>query len=1202
MVIKKFAYLKSFSDRLQEQFDSDKKYQPIKKRMLALLRDFRPILKRMNDEAEKDRARLVESIEKRRENKEQYVESAQKSLVVLKEKNNGEIERRKQLNDQKRTSLESKIREQNKGLDERIAQANAHYDDQVHKAELEFKRKKVVIDKGVEAVRTAYRQAIQQIESEKGESDRRLLSSYEEKINRIENDLEETIKQAKDNRLEINARSEETTAENDEIYVRIKTAHSTLSVAINQKINELKKSYQKALKKYDKIHEKRMVPIQEQIDKLQEEFSRTKEDILKNYREQLSRLDEQFDQQREAYEEKKKRIVHRSGETITLLNSKLSAYRESINQIKTQTAREARLEMKKVESHADRDRLNRNLTRALNSYDNDLNKQILRTQKDILTQQKESQRDLFEHDLQHLRDVNEWRLKRSLAEYRKKQEFTKVDLNYNHNMKIYEHQMKLLEAYDRYEKDILSITYNLDILPLDTQLSIASSFQECELNLLANEASLAIAHYKFLQSHEDYLENRKTLEYDHQKKRAKKLFEADQQVLNISTQLQIEKEKLKRDYGIEEQTLRGEINQSLFDKSVLNDRFDLDQTLALIECDRKLYDHELHHALEKDEHSLREETSKREFVQQEAASKTRFLIDQEVAKTALKINRCEVESNQRALERYYEILRTIRQTEIRIKESLHELYLLPSHPEVFKNTLEIMSEMYDAFLETISKLTGERAENDQSFYHERFSALLDYTYGIRSRELDRMYDERKSSIETQRQTILHVIHNKENDVYRLQQKEESTRETLEQLTERNEDLKTLENPHKKDQLTIKENNRMALNLENELKQIQISLQALDRDINMLHGKLLPFNDRLEKLDLRRRRAHDVLSIKKQKESVRLENFQSDNRKTYQTLLKAFTENTRITKTAYARLSNELYVTDAFLDTSLKQIKDADDVLDRLITNSQQDHLDTLQAMHHDQIRQRKNMLDILKKSLDKRIEGLESYYRSNMKRHTRLLERLEKKHDNKRLSIKDTLNHELSKIEELFNKDRTQKHGFLEDKEQKIVEKSDRLRQEIGSLTDNQHAIAQQFTQDYEASIKELDDDYRKRIQQLDDEDKRLESEQQNLSESIENKNRLLLMRYETEQNKSRDNLEQKRSMYDTNESKTIQAKRHRQTHFEETVRRMKTRRENEIDNLESHLKRFNTQTRRAQTRMLRKETRILRKSHRFKMRMLKLN
>ncbi len=1202
MVIKKFMYLKSFSDRLQEQFDSDQKYQPIKKRMLALLRDFRPTLKRMNDQAKTDQTHLFQAIEKLQENKEQYLESAQKSLLVLKEKNNGEIERRRDLNDKKRNAFESKIRTQNKGLDERIEQENAHYENQVHKAELEFKRKKVVIDKRIEAVRAAYQQAIVQIEAEKEESDRRLLASYEEKINRIESDLEQTIEQAKDNRLQIDSRSDMTSAENDEIYVRIKTVHSNLSVAINQKINELKKSYQKALKKYDKIHEKRMVPIQEQIEKLQEEFSRTKEDIQHDYREQLSQLDQQFDQQREAYEEKKKRIVHRSGETITLLNSKLSAYRESINQMKTQAAREARLEMKKVESHADRDRLNRNLTRILNSYDNDLNKQILRTQKDILTQQKTSQRALFEHDQQHLKDVNEWRLKRSLAEYRKKQEFTKVELNYNHNMKIYEHQTKLIEAYDRYEKDMLSITYNRDILPLDTQLSIGSSFQECELNLHANEASLAIAHYAFLQSHEDYLENRKKLEYDHQKKRAKKLFEADQQVLNISTQLQIEKEKLKRDYGIEEQTLRGEINQSLFDKTVLNDRFDLDQALALIECDRKLYEHERHQALEKDEHVLREETSKREFVQQEAAAKTSFLIDQEVAKTALKINRREIEANQRALERYYEILRTIRQTEIQIKDQLHQLYLLPSHPEVFKNTLQIVSELYDAFFESISDLTQERIERDQTFYQERITALLDYTYKIRARELDRSFDDKKASIEKRRKMILQVIHEKENAVYRLQQKEESTQETLEKRTKKTEDLKDLDNPTKKDLLTIKENNKAILNLENERKQIQASLQALDRDINVRHGRLLPFNDQLEKLDLRRRQAHDALSIKKQKESARFESLQSDNRTYYQSLVKAFTENTRITKAVYARLSNELYVTDAFLDTSLEQIKDADDALDQLITNCQQDHLDTLQAMHHEQIRQRKNMLDLLKKSLKERIEELESHYRASMKKHTRLLERLEKKHENKRISIKAALNQELVEIEQLFNKDRTQKHGFLEDKEKKIVEKSDRLHQEIRSLTDNQHAIAQQFTQDYEDSIKALDDEYTKRIQQLDDEDKRLESEQRNLSESIENKNRLLLMRHEGEKNKSRDNLEQKRSMHDVNENKTIQAKRHRQTHFEETVRRMKTRRESEIDNLESHLKRFNTQTKRAQTKMLRKETRILRKSHRFKMRMLKLN
>lgn len=220
----------------------------------------------------------------------------------------------------------------------------------------------------------------------------------------------------------------------------------------------------------------------------------------------------------------------------------------------------------------------------------------------------------------------------------------------------------------------------------------------------------------------------------------------------------------------------------------------------------------------------------------------------------------------------------------------------------------------------------------------------------------------------------------------------------------------------------------------------------------------------------------------------------------------------------------------------------------------------------------------------------------------RMLKKLNTRYENRKVAIKDALNHELARIEEAFNKDRTQKHGFLEDKEKRIVEKSDRLRQEISSLTDNQQAIALQFTQDYEASIRQLDDEYRKRIQQLDDEDKRLESELGMLSESISNKNRLLLVRFQTEQQKSRESLEQKRSMYETNESKAKQAKKHRQAHFEDTVRRMKKRRQNEIGNLESHLRRFNTQTRRSQTKMLKKEIRILKKSHRFKMRMLNLD
>ena len=109
MLIQKFDYLKTFENDLKQQLSNDKKYLPISKKLVVLLREINPFLE---DIAKNQQDITAKYLKRNLDINKAYassVENFHRSMKVLEEKNHAEIEK----------SQKIRISKYNKGIDQK---------------------------------------------------------------------------------------------------------------------------------------------------------------------------------------------------------------------------------------------------------------------------------------------------------------------------------------------------------------------------------------------------------------------------------------------------------------------------------------------------------------------------------------------------------------------------------------------------------------------------------------------------------------------------------------------------------------------------------------------------------------------------------------------------------------------------------------------------------------------------------------------------------------------------------------------------------------------------------------------------------------------------------------------------------------------------------------------------------------------------
>ena len=1201
MLVHKLENIKEFEAELKQILSIDKKYSPIQKQLVNLLRGLNPFLQSV---AQNQQRISDEFIQKSLKINRQYAENMEnfnRSFDVLIHKNQDEIENSHKIKNIKSHDLNMNLKEELEQIEQKVSRINLEAKEKLEKADQALKRELAQIQKVMVEARRIYQETTQAIELEKKESNELFIKRYDDQLKKLQNDQDIFTKDIEERRVIIRDDSQKASQVNDESYLTIKNTYSQLSISLNKKINELKKKYQAALAVLEKEYQESLKPILTSIEILKQEYQDAQRKALQTYTEKMSSLNVIFDVQKSSYESKKERIIHEGNDQITLLNSKLSAYRETTQKEKLAKSREIRDEIKSLEDELSRDKKNKDLTYILNTFDQDLNKQIIRTNKDIIQKKKDTQRKLYELDQKHLKEINEWRLKKVLYEYEKKQDFAKIDLNFNHNLQASELMQKSLDQTYTYQKEILLQQHNFDLLPLEYQLSIGAAIQERELNLLANDAHVTIAIYKHSETLLDFELKKELATLDHKRDQEKTHYEADIRVLNASTQLELEKEKLKRDFSLSEQELRIELSNVLFNKQKQAIEHDLRVQLSEIDLEKELVFLSHKQTLDQLKQDALSEEVKRTFIVNESRYKHQQRMSNEKATRLLRTYQNELENSQKITENFFEIIFMFYQAERIFKDSLIELYHLPSHPEVFKGMIDFIKRNSSQLLSSFFNIFEEYQRIDQEFYIKKIEDLTGYKYMLKHENMMNYYDQEAQKVKDKITLIEADIKELEEQFFINQAEIERITLHLTQLDKQIETLKVQTKSESKHQ-DLKQLLKEVSNKEHEVRRLKQLLNRIEKSMDQKHLQITPLDLEIKNIQLKQKKEEDSLTKRKHKEASIFYTYLDKNKKIYEKLTTDIKTYQDALMHFYDSLYNEVYVSDLFLTDKLKGLTVSLNTFEKKIIIRHQEFMNLMLLFYQKNQKEQQVLTFGFRKSTNELTRSLNNSYARQLSYFKS--DQLKREHENrqheKTLRIKTRKKIELENL--TFKKALYQNQNLTKVLETKLSENTIRRESELNLIHENQLASAQQYEHEHQVRLSELKTQYDKVVLGIDQSIQNAIKNHQSIEESITNKNDAIILKYEVNHEKSMTNFKQKSNHIEETMEKSKKNQNMRLLQEEHTLKRMNLKREEELKNINEHMKRFTRQTKRQQNHVLMKELSLLRKTHFSKVKMLHLN
>ena len=1015
ITILKIDNLETFERLFTEELNHGQQYLPISNELVVLLHDINPSLSWIDQHVHYKHKVLVDVNLQIHKNYVKHIENLNKDILKSVEDHKtyvdqfqkDKIQQLQQIN--KEQSVLTKKSEQDK------ISLKETYDDKLKKLEQQLKREISQFEKEKAIARKIYQEQSSEIEKEKIETQINLDKNYKKKIDDINKVIEsyqtENTQILSENELEVQKVKEA----NDQIYLTIKNNYHLMTTQFNTVINKLKKAHDKAKNFLEKEHEKKFEPIHLKHEALNLEYQQTIDKAKKKHQQDMIELDEAFNSQKTTYEEKKHRIIHQSNEAITLLNSKLSAFRESIHKEKILQSRAYRQKMKQTTDLHAKEQINHDLTLVLRNLDNDLNKQILRTQKDITVKQKELQQRLYQHDINHLKEINDWRLKRDLLSYDYKQDIAKIDLNFNHNSLISKKHLNLIEETYKYQLHVLNVTLKKDLLRLEIQLQLQSHVQERELNLLNNDQHLASYAFKLKTTEIDH-EYACKIEKENFKAQVAKLdYESETQFLQISTQLELEKMKSKRDFTSSEQDIRREIAESIFEKN----KHQIYKTYIMSLEENKHKDNlnliDKKYQVEMIKLDQQRKHHEQEFILLEKKTNHQKELSNQKAIRLMKLYLNELNLRQYQSEMLFYGLRLFYKKYKNIQTVIKSLYLLPAHPEIFKKTLNHLNELESVLRDGISQVINHFKSLDLEYYQKKIDDQTSYKYMLKHEDAMNLYEQELEKVHAKQKDIQKDIDVLEHSFFQTQQALEKQNQFVVQLEKINEHINTgtIEVKHKHHD--IKENQKLIANHEKEIKRLKHKLANVEKQIDKYHQKMLPYEKQVNHIKDSMEKQQHLLKKHQVKEANFYIKYQLDSQKLHEKIQKDFDEMIDAHANFIKNLNDTAYVTDSLLYQEDKKLNKAQLQFDNHLISNQQSMLNHIYDFYHDSDKKQTDIVDDFNKAQEYLLNELKTNQEQTLHQlETNELKNKEQKQKdikNELQTYKDAKDHQQSELD-----------------------------------------------------------------------------------------------------------------------------------------------------------------------------------------------
>ena len=1193
--------IKAIKTEFDTELKSDKLYAPIARAIKKLIGDIPSELKEIAQNDTGQKTLFSNRLEAINHHYQQHEDFYLKAINILATKNEAEIKKIRKNRNSKFDKITKRFNLQLDDINKRREQIESEYSHALSDIETTYQRDIGSYQKVTQSARKLNQKVTQDIESEQQVALESLKSTHQTSARDRKSQKELLIKAFEEKKKDIDERQALTTTTNNDVYLSIKTDYNQFSVIFNKKINELNKENQKALKTIKDRYEDKRRPIDALLVKLKEDYKTAVERIKSSYQAELTAMNTDFDLKKHQYEDKKERIIHESNEIISLLNSKLTAYKESVNRENLETARDIRNKMKSTDVEFEQNNLQKELRANLKNANNEINKQILRTNREIANRQREFHFRLYNHDLTYIKTLNDWRLAKNLAAYNHKQSLAKIELNFNHNIAQSKAQLALNETIYKHQEQHLNLSLNRDLLALETQLQIASLVQERELNLLTNDQQIAINLAKLEHAKLEFDQQLALEDLDFAQKQDDLSYEYNQLTVNSNTQLELEKARSARDFSLQEQQIRSDIAKKIYERNehMLNlekqaRTLAIDHELKMLEMtqDDDAFHIDINH---------RGLTHKRVSFIMKATIKNQKRMSLLAVKKQADMDWNLLLDNQYHVIQFTNYLLSLYNTRYHMRTLIHDLYLLPSHPETFKKAL-LLAMRFDHEMDVSMKsYISDYEIRMRELLKAKITDQANYRYVMKYDQVMKFYHAKQKRIDREQKTIESEIQLIEQNYIKYQGDIDQNKAFIEQLIKINDQIKSGLLPLQTS-YDYKENTKLIKNHQNIISHLKDNMKRADKIVDVKHREINTLARAQTAVQKSMETATKRLIREKSTESQFYLKHLVKHDKHFKVMNKRLSIFTHHSMAFYGDLKELVYVTNDALKDAFKKLKTHKQAFEKSLVQIEQRLLkDTLSFYQECQ-----EINQAFNTSFEQRTKRYLSQIDQTIHTFMRDQENAIKMQETSLLKQIHAANRDESHQKDILNlnKDKATHEDLHEIKEleNKLDAHLVHSESEINALNENQKAIALQYVKEVEQHMDGHEKEHQKHIAFFKTRYNNTFSDFDGSNQTLLNKNQVLLIRYATQRTKSLENMKNKSIHYASQiEHHLADIQKAMDLHQKDASSRDK-RRQDELKNIQNHVKRFEAQAETSQKNALGKDIVALKRNLNFKLKALKLS
>lgn len=1108
-----FKFIDEAISKLDAFSSKDVKYKTITDQIANLLSNLGVeflSFKTAHDNVLKETFNTQSNIKKIHEKK---IEILQQSFEVYKDEIKNKIENLRRVRAESVALIDSEIQLTVSKFENELSELKTVYEEKTSTNEITKSKEISYIEKLVSEIKKESAKSIAQVELNYKTDIQKVEKRYQNFETHYNDRIKAFEEKTSEEKAKIQLVKNEYREQSDTKYLNIKSEYHNQSTAFNNKVDSIKKKRGENYKKLFETFSLEIFPFEKEIEDIESNYQENTETLQADYEKKLASHLQKKDEIIENYNLHKQKIIRETSDAITLLNSKLSAYKEVLAKDRIENQKEHKQLLLSL-SDSEKTQANKERNRKLRIQDNELNKQILRTQKENLLKTKEQYELLSNAESKYIEEISQWKVEEKVLALNFKLQNYNNYLNYQNRLKENEVNRKKLKITFDHQVELLNIEQLSQISPLESNLSIDNAMSERDVNLLSNDTNYHLNHY---QIKEDILDHNLQI-YKHEQKlvldKEKLLLEHVKNVALITQQLSIEKENVIREQQLKNQELK---KQLIIDTTFLNDSIEeLNYLLKRSEIETKInYIHKergIIHTFYDKNLKIDIDTLKTDLSFEE--ERLELTENIELINRDLGILSKDLNVIHSRIHYFFNQIYVLYNIQHHLMLKLVSLYQLPAHPEDVKQFISLCTEIFKEL-----RAVQENAKDDflidiKNFHEVKINDITGQKFNSSLVELEEElknklsdYDEDKKHIETSITKIDYQIQVLGNNVDKIQS-----------------------NINRIEQIKLDETNRkQARAYQSEIDHYTRQINSIEIEMNGLEKEIERHRKPIEKIEQQK----DILKQKFELDKKSLYTKQKLDAKVYfeqlsfyQNFMKKLSNLFSSYENKVLLLTNKLnqpiYLTDNLIKDAQKAFLRLEDSFERQSNQHYQDLLKYSIQVFDKLNDEQSTLKDNYERSLQKNItlnkkknDSLKFLKNQQIIRHNQNLNnvKLEEQTYIKSLSLNLTREKQ-PQIDDLRNS--------IKHLETQIMAAEEKLKNELFLIDDNLKSVVDQMKLEHQKNLDRTHEAYLKNIAKAND---LMDNKQKNLKqleESTKVKNQLLFTRFTQNENKIKDQLKVK--------------------------------------------------------------------------------